>query len=38
VAVLLVVAALVIAIDGYKAWNQYQRAPLEAPAPAGGGS
>jgi carbon starvation protein len=38
VAVLLVVAALIIAIDGYKAWNQYQRAPLEAaPAPGGGG-
>jgi carbon starvation protein len=38
VAVLLVVAAVIIAIDGYKAWNQYQRAPLEAaPAPGGGG-
>jgi carbon starvation protein len=37
VAVLLVVAAVIIAIDGYKAWNQYQRAPLEpAPAPGGG--
>jgi carbon starvation protein len=38
VAVLLVVAAVIIAIDGYKAWNQYQRAPIEAPVPAGGGS
>jgi carbon starvation protein len=36
IAALLVVAAIVIAIDGYKAWNQYQRAPLE-PAPAAGG-
>jgi carbon starvation protein len=38
VAVLLVVAAVIIAIDGYKAWNQYQRAPLEAAPAAGGGS
>jgi hypothetical protein len=38
VAVLLVVAAVIIAIDGYKAWTEYQRAPIEAPVPAGGGS
>jgi carbon starvation protein len=38
VALLLFVAAIIIAMDGYKAYNQYQRAPVE-PAPvAGGGS
>jgi carbon starvation protein len=36
VALLLFVAAIVIALDGYKAYNQYQGAPV-APAPASGG-
>jgi carbon starvation protein len=36
VAALLVVAALVIAYDGWKAWNQYRGAPIEA-APATSG-
>jgi carbon starvation protein len=36
VALLLFVAAVIIALDGYKAYNQYQRAPV-APAPAPGG-
>jgi len=31
VALLLVVAALVIAFDGWKAWNRYRRAPIEEP-------
>jgi hypothetical protein len=35
---LLFVAAIVIAIDGYKAYNQFQRAPAEpVPAPGAGG-
>jgi carbon starvation protein len=37
VALLLFVAAVVIAIDGYKAYSQFQRAPAEpVPAPGGG--
>jgi carbon starvation protein len=36
VALLLFVAAIVIAIDGYKAYSQFQRAPAE-PVPAAGG-
>ena len=37
VALLLFVAAVVIAIDGYKAYSHYQRAPAEpVPAPGGG--
>jgi carbon starvation protein len=37
IAALLIVAALVIARDGWDAWNRYQKAPIE-PAPVGGGS
>jgi carbon starvation protein len=36
VALLLVVAALIIALDGWRAWNRYRGAPTEpAPAPVG---
>src|SRR6266511_4396087 len=31
VALLLVVASLMIALDGWKAWNRYRRAPIEEP-------
>jgi carbon starvation protein len=38
VALLLFVAAIVIAMDGYKAFNQYQKAPIEPAGVPGGGS